>query len=195
MLQDSCKEAQFIAGLDEAGRGPLAGPVLAAAVILDPDRPIAGLRDSKRLCARQRTWLAERIMLCALAVGVGRAEPEEIDRYNILRASLLAMQRAVAALPLLPARVLVDGTHCPQIGCAVTAIVGGDSIIPAISAASIIAKVRRDEEMIRLDAEYPGYGFARHKGYPTAEHLAALKQLGACPLHRRTFKPVCSTVV
>jgi ribonuclease HII len=195
MLQDSRTDAQLVAGVDEAGRGPLAGPVLAAAVILDPDRPIVGLRDSKRLSASQRTQLAERIMLCALAVGVGRAEPEEIDRYNILQASLLAMQRAVAALPLRPTRVLVDGTRCPQIGCPVTAIVGGDNIIPAISAASIIAKVRRDEEMIRLDADYPGYGFAKHKGYPTAEHLVALKRLGACPLHRRTFKPVCSTVV
>ncbi len=179
-----------IAGVDEAGRGPLAGPVVAAAVILDPGRPIPGLADSKALSPARREELARLIRMNALDWALGRAEVEEIDRINILRASLLAMQRAVAALTLAPSLVLVDGNRVPELACPARAIVKGDATHPAISAASILAKVVRDEEMCELDRHYPGYGFARHKGYPTPEHLEALRRLGACPIHRRTYAPV-----
>lgn len=179
-----------VAGVDEAGRGPLAGPVVAAAVILDPARPIAGLRDSKQLSPAQREALADEIRTHALAWAVAWADHEEIDRINILQASLLAMARAVAALALEPAEVWVDGNRCPPVRQPVTAIVKGDSSVPAISAASILAKVERDAAMRRLDVIYPGYGFAVHKGYPTAQHLQALEVLGACSVHRRSFGPV-----
>jgi len=180
----------LIAGVDEAGRGPLAGPVAAAAVILDPGRPIAGLADSKRLTPLQREALDPEIRDKTLAFAVAFASVEEIDRINILQASLLAMQRAVDNLGVAPQRVLVDGNRCPRLACEVEAIVRGDCSVPAISAASILAKVARDREMLVLDDAHPGYGFARHKGYPTREHLAALRELGPCAQHRRSFHPV-----
>ncbi|HXG28182.1 MAG TPA: ribonuclease HII [Nevskiales bacterium] len=180
----------LIAGVDEAGRGPLAGPVVAAAVILHPDRPIEGLADSKTLSAARRERLAREIQASARAWALGRAEPDEIDTLNILQASLLAMARAVTALSQPPDEILVDGRHLPPVTCPARAIVGGDASVPAISAASILAKVARDTEMLVLDAQYPQYGFARHKGYPTAEHLAALRAHGACAIHRRSFAPV-----
>lgn len=179
-----------IAGVDEVGRGPLAGPVIAAAVILDPQRPIAGLADSKQLSASRRTRLDVEIRAAAIAYALGRAEVEEIDRINILQASLLAMQRAVAALAVAPTHALIDGNRCPELPCTAEAIVGGDSRVAAISAASIIAKVARDNEMSALDAVVPGYGFAVHKGYPTAAHIEALQRLGPSPHHRRSFAPV-----
>ena len=179
-----------LAGVDEVGRGPLAGPVVAGAVILDPERPIGGLRDSKKLTPARREQLAVQIRDQALAWSLGRAEVEEIDRLNILQASLLAMQRAVAGLPLAPAMALVDGNHCPRLGCEVHAVIRGDARVVGISAASILAKVARDGEMRALDGEYPGYGFAAHKGYPTRSHLDALAELGVTPLHRRSFAPV-----
>jgi ribonuclease HII len=180
----------YIAGVDEAGRGPLAGPVMAAAVILDPARPIAGLADSKVLSEKKRVYLAALIQERALAFAIARAEVEEIDRLNILQASLLAMQRAVSGLHILPVKVLVDGRDCPQLPCPVEAIIGGDSTVPAISAASILAKVARDQELYALDKLYPGYDFAQHKGYPTKVHIAALAKLGVSPVHRRTYAPV-----
>ncbi len=180
----------LLAGVDEAGRGPLAGPVIAAAVILDPRRPIDGLRDSKQLSAARRTALAARIRNEALAWALGRAEAAEIDRLNILQATLLAMQRAVAALEPAPQRVQVDGNQAPRLACPVEAVVKGDARIPAIAAASILAKVVRDEEMEGLEAQYPGYGFARHKGYPTRAHIESLERLGPCPQHRLSFAPV-----
>jgi ribonuclease HII len=179
-----------VAGVDEVGRGPLAGPVVAAAVILDPERPIAGLQDSKQLSEKRREMLAVQIRERALAWSLGRAEVEEIDRINILQASLLAMQRAVAGLGLLPELVLVDGNRCPPVDCPVQAVVKGDSLVPAISAASIIAKVSRDQEMVALDGLYPGYGLAGHKGYPSKLHLEALQRLGVSPIHRRSYAPV-----
>lgn len=179
-----------IAGVDEVGRGPLAGPVMAAAVILDPARPVSGLADSKRLSEQKRVKLAEEIMHKALAWAIARADVDEIDRLNILQASLLAMCRAVAALTIRPGLVLVDGLHCPALDMPVQAIIKGDSKIPSISAASIIAKVTRDREMVALDRQYPGYGFAVHKGYPTRAHIVVLGQLGVCPIHRRSFAPV-----
>jgi len=179
-----------VAGVDEVGRGPLAGPVVAAAVILDPNRPIAGLDDSKRLTASRRTKLELIIQECALAWALGRAEVEEVDQLNVLMASMLAMQRAVAALGEMPGHVLVDGNRTPALPCPATAIIGGDGKVAAIAAASILAKVARDREMVEHDAQYPGYGFARHKGYPSAEHLAALTALGPTPLHRKSFAPV-----
>lgn len=179
-----------VAGVDEAGRGPLVGPVVAAAVILDPARPIEGLADSKRLSARRREALAALIRERALAWAVASASPAEIDRLNILHATLLAMQRAVAGLAPAAERVLVDGNRCPALPCPVEAVVGGDASVAAISAASILAKVARDADCVRLDADYPGYGFAAHKGYPTAVHLEALARLGPCPEHRRSFAPV-----
>jgi ribonuclease HII len=181
---------RLTAGVDEVGRGPLAGPVVAAAVILDPARPIAGLKDSKQLSERKREALAAQIRSDALAWALGRAEVEEIDAINILQASLLAMQRAVAALSLAPELVLVDGNHCPRLACPAQGIVKGDNLVPAISAASILAKVSRDREMLDLDARYPGYGLAQHKGYPSKAHLAALQTLGASPVHRRSYAPV-----
>lgn len=181
---------QLVAGLDEVGRGPLAGPVVTAAVILDPLRPIEGLADSKKLPAPRREALAEIIMECALAWAIGRAEVEEIDEHNILQATMLAMQRAVAGLSPAPEHVLVDGNRCPRLPCSAEAIIKGDGSVPAISAASIIAKVARDREMVALDVEYPGYGLAGHKGYPTKAHIAALAQLGVTPIHRCSFAPV-----
>lgn len=180
----------FTAGVDEVGRGPLAGPVMAAAVILDPHHSIAGLADSKKLTPARREQLDVLIRTRALSWALGFATVDEIDRLNILQASLLAMQRAVADLGLRPQRVLVDGNHCPALDMTTVAVIGGDSTIAAISAASIIAKVARDRYMLDMDAVYPGYGFARHKGYGTPEHLAALQSLGVTPLHRRSFSPV-----
>ncbi|RMD79246.1 MAG: ribonuclease HII, partial [Gammaproteobacteria bacterium] len=179
-----------LAGVDEAGRGPLAGPVVAAAVILDPARPVAGLADSKRLTPGRREALAALIRERALAWALGEAGSEEIDALNIHRATLLAMERAVRALPLRPARVLVDGRHLPPLPCPGEAVVGGDGRVAAIAAASILAKVRRDGILEELDRRHPGYGFARHKGYPTPQHLEALARLGPCPAHRRSFAPV-----
>jgi ribonuclease HII len=179
-----------IAGVDEAGRGPLAGPVVAAAVVLDPAHSIAGLKDSKLLKAAEREDLAAQIRHVAVAFALGRAEVEEIDALNILRASLLAMRRAVLALPMAPAGVWVDGPMRPVLSCASVTVVGGDRLVPAISAASILAKVARDAEMIGLDVRYPGYGLARHKGYATPAHHAALLRLGPSPIHRRSFAPV-----
>lgn len=186
----SAQASLYVAGVDEVGRGPLAGPVVAAAVILDPQRPIAGLADSKKLSARQRERLDGEIRALAIAFALGRAEVEEIDRINILQASLLAMQRAVAALSVPPSHALIDGNHCPDLPCTAEAVIGGDSRVAAISAASIIAKVARDSEMTALDAVAPGYGFGVHKGYPTAAHIAALHRLGPSPYHRRSFAPV-----
>jgi ribonuclease HII len=180
----------LVCGVDEAGRGPLAGPVVAAAVVLDPARPIPGLRDSKQLSAAQRDRLAAQIRGAALCWAVGRAEPAEIDRLNILHATLLAMRRAVEALTVRPARALVDGNVCPPLPCDCEAVVRGDAAVPAISAASILAKVTRDAEMLALEARWPGYGFAVHKGYPTRLHLEALARLGPSPVHRRSFAPV-----
>lgn len=180
----------LVCGVDEAGRGPLAGPVSAAAVILDVSRPIEGLADSKKLSEKRRDLLAPLIRERALAWAVGWAEAEEIDRINILQATLLAMQRAVEALPVRPERMLVDGLHCPKVGIPGEAIVKGDSKVAAISAASILAKTARDQRMLDLHAEYPQYGFAVHKGYPTVAHLAALRAHGASPQHRRSFRPV-----
>lgn len=184
----------LIAGVDEAGRGPLAGPVVAAAVVLDPRFPIEGLRDSKQLSATGRERLASLIRERAHAWSVGRAEATDVDRINILQATLLAMQRAVEGLPECPDHVLVDGQHCPQLACSVEAVVGGDRRVPSISAASILAKVMRDAEMVDLDDRYPQYGFRRHKGYPTREHRLALIEHGPCPLHRRSFAPVRAAI-
>jgi len=180
----------LIAGVDEAGRGPLAGPVIAAAVILDPKRKIKNLADSKQLTVEQREGLYSKICERALAFGIGRAEVFEIDGMNILQATLLAMQRAVAALKVFPTEVWVDGNRCPRLDYPTRAIIKGDTYIPAISAASILAKVTRDREMVLLDAQYPEYGFAQHKGYPTEMHRLILKKLGPCQIHRRSFAPV-----
>jgi ribonuclease HII len=181
---------KLVAGVDEVGRGPLAGPVVAAAVILDATRSIEGLADSKTLSPRRREELSILIEEHALCWALGRAEVEEIDRLNILQASLLAMQRAVKALSLLPQCVMVDGNQSPSLDCRVQTVIRGDATIPAISAASILAKVTRDREMSELDERYPGYGFSRHKGYPTSMHIEAIKRLGICPIHRRSFAPV-----
>lgn len=180
----------MLAGVDEAGRGPLAGAVIAAAVILDPMRPIDGITDSKKLTAKRRERLELVIQAQALAWAVGRAEVEEIDEINILQASLLAMSRAVEALPITPTHVQVDGNRCPAVNYPVEAIVKGDLLIPAIGAASILAKVARDRELIALHEQYPEYGFAHHKGYPTKAHVAALEAHGASAVHRRSFAPV-----
>ena len=185
----------LVCGVDEAGRGPLAGPVVAAAVILDPARPISRLNDSKKLTALQRAALAEQIRATALAWAVAEATVEEIDRVNILQASMLAMQRAVVALagadgPVVPSHALVDGNQCPRLPCSVEAVVGGDGKVAAIAAASILAKTTRDAGMRVLHDIYPEYGFDRHKGYPTALHLKALREHGACLAHRRSYAPV-----
>ena len=180
----------LVAGVDEAGRGPLAGPVVAAAVILDPARRIRGLRDSKVMTAEQRTDVGAEIRAKAIAWAVAASDVGEIDALNILRATLLAMRRAVEAMTVQPFEALVDGDHCPQLACPAHAIVKGDRDVPSISAASIIAKTTRDAMLEALDREYPMYGFARHKGYGTPEHLAALDLHGPCPAHRRTFAPV-----
>lgn len=183
-------DSEIYAGIDEAGRGPLAGPVIAAAVILGPAKKIEGLRDSKLLSERARIRIAGEIRERSLYWATGRAETWEIDSLNILQASLLAMQRAVESLAIVPEFALVDGPHCPRLACPVEGVIKGDQKVRAISAASIIAKVTRDEEMTIMDTKYPGYGFARHKGYPTREHMRALEELGPCEIHRRSFGPV-----
>jgi ribonuclease HII len=180
----------LIAGVDEVGRGPLAGPVVTAAVILDPARPIAGLADSKVLSEKRREALFDEIREKALCWAIGRCEVAEIDELNILQATMLAMQRAVAGLHPAPQHVLIDGNRCPALPCSAEAVIGGDGSVPVISAASIIAKVTRDREMLELDRQYPGYGLAGHKGYPTKAHVQALEQLGVTPIHRRSFGPV-----
>ena len=180
----------LLAGVDEVGRGPLAGPVVAAAVILDELRPVRGLRDSKALGARRRELLFDQIMAQALCVSIAEASAEEIDRLNILQATLLAMQRAVERLRLPPSRVLVDGNRVPVLRMPALAIVQGDAKVAAISAASIVAKVHRDRLCLQLHERYPAYGFEAHKGYPTASHLLALRSHGPCPEHRRSFAPV-----
>lgn len=179
-----------LAGVDEAGRGSLAGPVVTAAVILDPYKPVAGLDDSKKLSQKNREYLFEQIKTRALCYCIARADREEIDAINILQATLLAMKRAIEGLSIIPDKVMVDGNFCPQTDLPCEAIVKGDSRIAAISAASILAKVTRDDEMKTLDSLYPGYGFAQHKGYPTKLHIEALEKLGVSPVHRRSYKPV-----
>ncbi|KAB7695956.1 ribonuclease HII [Plesiomonas shigelloides] len=183
-------DAGLIAGVDEVGRGPLVGAVVTAAVILDPARPIVGLADSKKLSEKKRLTLFDEIKEKALAWSLGRAEPHEIDELNILHATMLAMQRAVAGLPITPEFVLIDGNRCPALPMPAQAVVKGDSKVAEISAASILAKVTRDREMAELDAQYPQYGFAKHKGYPTADHLRLLAEHGAIAEHRRSFAPV-----
>ncbi len=184
----------LVAGVDEAGRGPLAGPVVAAAVILDELRPIAGLADSKKLTAARREALFDEIRAKALCCSIAEASVEEIDKLNILQATLLAMRRAVMGLRLKPVLVLVDGNRIPLLDMPAEAIVKGDSLVQAISAASILAKVHRDRGCALLHAQYPQYGFAGHKGYGTAAHLSALKEHGACPAHRRSFSPVAQVL-
>ena len=183
-------ETDLVAGVDEVGRGPLAGPVVAAAVILDPKKPIDGLCDSKKMSANRRLEMSDKIKSNSLAWSLGRAEVKEIDEINILQASLLAMKRAIEVLNIEPDIVLVDGNYTPSINFKKKAIVKGDSFISEISAASIIAKVERDNEMIALDKIYPGYGFSSHKGYPTKQHIESLKKLGITDIHRITFSPV-----
>jgi ribonuclease HII len=182
--------SQFIAGVDEVGRGPLVGDVVTAAVILDPRHEIVGLADSKKLSEKKRDILAAQIKQYALAWSIGRASPQEIDELNILQATMLAMTRAVQGLSIQPTHVMVDGNRCPNWGYSSEAVVKGDGLIAEISAASIIAKVTRDKEMLILDEQYPEYGFAKHKGYPTAFHMAKLAELGPLPQYRMSFKPV-----
>ncbi len=181
---------QFIAGVDEVGRGPLAGPVVAAAVILDPNKPIEGLADSKKLSESKRQQLALEIKEKAMAWSIARADIKEIDEINILQASLLSMKRAVETLSKSPDLALIDGNKLPDLPMAMEAIIKGDCKEACISAASIIAKVDRDDEMIAMDAIYPGYGFAKHKGYPTKQHREAIQTLGITPIHRRSYAPV-----
>jgi ribonuclease HII len=181
---------ELVAGVDEVGRGPLCGPVVTAAVILDPARPIEGLNDSKKLSEVRRERLFDEIRAKALAWCIGRAEVEEIDRLNILQATFLAMQRAVEGLTIQPRLALIDGNRCPKLQVPSAPVVGGDARVPAIAAASILAKVSRDREMAELDLIYTGYGMAGHKGYPTPAHLEALRRLGPTPIHRRSFAPV-----
>ena len=181
---------ELVAGVDEVGRGPLCGPVVTAAVILDPLRPIQGLNDSKKLSEARREALYEEICAKALAWCIARAEVEEIDRLNILGATMLAMQRAVEGLAVMPKLALIDGNRCPKLAVPSAPVIGGDAQVPAIAAASILAKVSRDREMQALDLIYPGYGIAAHKGYPTPVHLEALQRLGPTPIHRRSFAPV-----
>ena len=194
-LAEILQKYQHIAGVDEVGRGPLVGAVVTAAVILDPNNPIEGLNDSKKLTEKKRLILAEEIKAKALAWSLGRAERHEIDELNILRATMLAMQRAVNGLKIHPDFVLIDGNKCPILIYPAQAVVKGDSLVPAISAASILAKVTRDAEMEVLHQQYPQYGFAEHKGYPTAKHLAALKEHGPIMQHRRSFKPVSEALI
>lgn len=179
-----------VAGVDEVGRGPLCGPVVTAAVILDPARPILGLNDSKKLTEARREALYDEIQEKALAWCIARAEVDEIDRLNILHATMLAMQRAVEGLSVTPKLALIDGNRCPKLSVPSAPVIGGDAEVPAIAAASILAKVSRDREMQALDLIYPGYGLAGHKGYPTPAHLEALRRLGPTPIHRRSFAPV-----
>jgi len=184
------RAALRVCGVDEAGRGPLAGPVYAAAVILDADKPIAGLKDSKLLSAPRREALSALIRTQAIAFSVAQAGVEEIDRLNILHATMLAMQRAVASLGMQPDEAWIDGNRCPRLACRARAFVQGDRLHPVISAASILAKTARDAEMLRLHERFPQYGFDQHKGYPTPEHLALLERYGPCDVHRRSFAPV-----
>lgn len=189
----------WLCGVDEAGRGPLVGAVVAGAVVLDPENPIAGLKDSKKLTVAKREFLFEQIQLKAKAWGVGQASPEEIDQINILQATMLAMCRAVedlaTRLGAWPDKALIDGNRCPELPIAAEAIVKGDAKEPAISAASILAKVTRDRQMMILHEQYPQYGFNQHMGYPTEAHLAALQEFGACSEHRRSFSPVRNVLV
>jgi len=191
-------QSVWVCGVDEAGRGPLVGAVVAGAVVLDPANPIIGLRDSKRLTPARRDALYAEIVLKAKAWGIGEASPLEIDQINILQATMLAMQRAIedlcTRLGEWPNKALIDGNRCPELPIAAEAIVKGDSKEPAISAASIVAKVTRDRQMHDLHARFPQYGFLQHMGYPTPVHLAALHQFGACPEHRRSFSPVRAAV-
>jgi len=184
----------WVCGVDEAGRGPLAGAVVAGAVVLDPENPIVGLKDSKKLSATRREYLFEQIQLKAKAWGIGEASPTEIDEINILQATMLAMRRAIEDLSTRlggwPDKALIDGNRCPELPISAEAIVKGDTKEPAISAASILAKVTRDRQMMALHELYPQYGFAQHMGYPTEAHFAALKEFGACDQHRRSFSPV-----
>ncbi len=184
----------LVAGVDEAGRGPLAGPVVAAAVILDDKRPIGGLADSKKLSAAKRERLYDRILADALCCSIAEASAQEIDHLNILQATMLAMRRAILGLRLRPVKVLVDGNRIPVIDIMAEAIVRGDALIPSISAASILAKVHRDRWCLQLHRQYPLYGFDAHKGYPTGQHLIALQQHGACAEHRRSFGPVAKVL-
>jgi len=181
---------KVVCGVDEVGRGPLAGPVIAAAVVLDPNRPIKGLRDSKKVSEKKRNILNLEIRDKALSWCIARADVAEIDELNILHASMLAMKRAVEGLELAAHHALVDGNRIPDLSCSAEAIVGGDNLVDCISAASIIAKVERDNEMVDMDSLYPGYGLAKHKGYPTKAHLQALQSLGVTDIHRRSFSPV-----
>ena len=190
MTQFIYPNADLIAGVDEVGRGPLVGAVVTAAVILDPNNPIEGLGDSKKLSEKKRLLLAQEIKQKALAWSLGRAEPAEIDELNILHATMLAMQRAIKSLKIRPHFVLVDGNLIPDLDIPAQAIVKGDSLVPEISAASILAKVARDEEMMELDKQFPQYAFAQHKGYPTKLHLEKLAEFGVLPQHRRSFAPV-----
>ncbi|HEQ1857986.1 TPA: ribonuclease HII [Providencia alcalifaciens] len=183
-------KANLIAGVDEVGRGPLVGAVVTAAVILDPNNPIEGLADSKKLSEKKREKLFDEIKEKALCWCIGRAEPEEIDQLNILHATMLAMQRAIEGLSIQPEFVLVDGNRCPKLTMPSQAVVKGDSLVQEISAASILAKVVRDREMVELDKAFPEYGFAKHKGYPTAYHLEKLAEFGATEFHRKSFAPV-----
>lgn len=184
------EEYMIECGVDEAGRGPLAGNVYAAAVILDINKPIAGLADSKKLSAAKREFLYQEITRNARAYSIAYASVAEIDQLNILNATMLAMQRAIEGLQIVPEMALIDGNKAPKVQIATRTIIKGDATVPAISAASILAKVARDHEMVELDALYPGYGFKQHKGYGTAVHLAALKQLGVLEIHRKSFAPV-----
>lgn len=191
------RRSGLTAGVDEAGRGPLAGPVVAAAVILDDARPIAGLADSKRLSPARREALALEVRANSLAWGLGWADAAEVDALNVLQATFLAMRRALIALRATPAHVVVDGDRCPSLrelgfDCTVEAVIRGDATVASVSAASILAKTARDACMRELDLRYPGYGFADHKGYPTAAHVAALRRLGPSPVHRRSYAPVQS---
>ncbi|RKQ41343.1 ribonuclease HII [Enterobacter sp. R1(2018)] len=190
MMEFIYPHTHLVAGVDEVGRGPLVGAVVTAAVILDPSRPIIGLADSKKLSEKRRNALYDEIIEKALAWSLGRAEPEEIDQLNILHATMLAMQRAVAGLAIAPEFVLIDGNRCPALPVPALAVVKGDSRVAEISAASILAKVTRDREMATLDVSFPQYGFAQHKGYPTAFHLEKLAEHGATEHHRRSFAPV-----
>ena len=189
-MQINRPDVQYIAGVDEVGRGPLVGDVVTAAVILDPNKPIAGLSDSKKLSDKKRTALSAEIKEKAFSYCIARASVNEIDELNILHATMLAMSRAVAGLDITPDFVFVDGNRLPQLDVAAQAVVKGDALVAEISAASILAKVARDEEMIALDAQFPEYGFAGHKGYPTKAHFAALAEHGATEFHRKSFKPV-----
>ena len=190
LFDEPVNDKPLVCGVDEVGRGPLCGPVVTAAVILDPENPVQGLNDSKKLSEKRREALFDEIREKALSWCIARADVAEIDELNILHATMLAMQRAVTGLSLKPDLALIDGNRCPALPCRAEAIIKGDGKVPQISAASILAKVARDREMLELDAKYPGYGIGGHKGYPTKVHMEALKKYGATPIHRRSFKPV-----